>query len=220
MNTSKSKQSGNVLIYVLIAVVLLAALTFAMTRQDSGTSGSGGLTDDKADLKAGELIQYATAARSTVEQMQTMSNVLPTELSFAKQGDAAYTTGSNTPKVYHPGGGGLEVFVPEAELFSGGARGWTAQQGTNVTWTPSTASDVIFTFLDVNPKICAAINDRLYKDKTIPTITLAATAVFVNGGGDDVDFTTASCASCEGKPSYCVKDSAGAYAFYNVIVSR
>jgi len=215
-------QSGNVLLYVLIAILLLAGLTVMLMRS-GGENGAGGrLTDDRAALRAGELIDYATAARSTVEQMRTLQNVLSTEFSFVKPGDAAYGTGTNTAQVFHPAGGGLNIFTDSPELFAttSSTRGWVSQQGTNVQWTPSTGSDILYTFVDLPEKICQAINDRLYKDKTVPTMTITAAEAFINGGSDDVDLTSTNCAGCNGKVSMCVKDSAGAYAFYNVVLSR
>lgn len=216
----KKSQSGNVLIYILVAVVLIAALSMSLMKQNSGGS-DGRLSDDRASLRAGELIDYATAARSTVEQMRVMMNVQPTEFNFSKQGTTGYTTGPHNPKVFHPVGGGLDVFADGPELYEGAAkRGWVAQQGTNVEWTPSSGSDILFTFVDVSQAICAKINDRLYRNSSIPDLSLTSSVAFINGDGDDADLTAASCPSCNGRPSMCVKDSEGNYAFYNVILSR
>lgn len=215
--------SGNVLVYVLLAVVLFGALSFTLTKQlGSGSGMTGTLDTNKARLRAEELINYATAARSTVEQMRTMSNLLPNEFSFVKQGDAGYDTAPHKAKVYHPVGGGLNVFTPTPEMFASGSdeRGWVAQVGTNVDFTQTTGSDIIFTFLDVNPAVCKAINERLFKDTAIPTTTLDASKVFINGGGDDDDFETSDCSSCTQRTSYCVIDSDGNNAFYNVILAR
>ncbi|MCB1538035.1 MAG: hypothetical protein H6865_03500 [Rhodospirillales bacterium] len=216
-------ESGNVLIYVLIAVVLFAALSFALTRQLGGSNGmTGTLDDNRARLKAEELINYATGVRSAAEQMRTMGNVLPDEFSFVKQGDSGYATPPNRGKIYHPGGGGITPYVPDDDVFAEGSakRGWSGQVGTNVEWTASAGSDVILTFVDVAPKICKAINARLYKDDAIPVSTLDPSKVFINGGGDDADFTTAGCAACKDKVSYCVQGADGSYDFYNVIVAR
>jgi hypothetical protein len=124
--------------------------------------------------------------------------------------------------VYHPGGGGMNAFNASDEMFASGSakRGWVAQTGTNVEWTQTSGSDVIFTFLDVAPKICAAINERLFKDETIPTTTIDASKIFINGGGDDADFATALCPACENKTSMCVQDGDGSYAFYTVVLAR
>ena len=79
---------------------------------------------------------------------------------------------------------------------------------------------MLFTFLDAAPAVCKAINERLYKDDTIPVTTLDPSKVFINGGGDDIDFASGACADCVGKVSYCVQASDGTYAFYNVLVAQ
>jgi len=217
-----NKTSGNVLIYVLLAIVLFAALSFVLTKQLGKSGSTGRLDDDRAGLRAEELIQYATGVRSTIEQMRSLGNVLPTELSFVKQGETGYATGSNAAKVYHPGGGGLNVFTPGPELFvsTSAKRGWNHQMGTNVDWTSTSASDVIYSFVDVDPAICAAINKRLYKDTAIPVVDKTASALFINGDADDEDFLDADCDDCDGRVSLCVEDSAGVNVFYNLVVSR
>lgn len=222
MKAAKSFESGSILIYVLMAVALFGMLTFAMTRQmNSGSLGSS-IDENRAKLKAEELINYATAARSTIEQMRTMANVLPNEISFLKQGEAGYDTAPHKAKIYHPAGGGLNVFTPTPEMFTDGSatRGWVGQVGTNVEWSKTTDSDVILTFVDVRPEICAAINDRLYKADTVPATTVDSDVAFIGGGGDDGDFATSDCASCNGRNSFCITDTDGANVFYNVIISR
>lgn len=222
MTVFRIRQAGSVLIYVLMAVALLGLLTFMITRQMNDGTISGSVSGSKAKLKGEELITYATAAKSTVEQMTTMSNVLPNEFSFVKQADADYATGTNKGKVYHPAGGGLNEFVPAPEMFAVNTaqRGWVGQVGTNVEWSATSGSDVIFSFLDVNTEVCKAINERLFKDSTIPTTTLDTVKVFVNGGGDDTDFLTADCSACNGRAAMCVKDKDGVNVFYNVLISR
>lgn len=215
------KSSGNILIYVLIAVVLFAALSFALTKQLGNGGMTGTLDTNKARLRAEEMINYATAIHATVEQMNTMSNVLPNEFNFVKQGEANYATPPQTAKVFHPAGGGMNMFNATEEMYAPGSakRGWVAQTGTNVEWTKTPGSDVIYTFLDVNPAVCAAINERLFKNTNIPVTTLAPEDVFIHGGTDG-DFTTAACSDCVEKTSMCVQASDGTDAFYNVILAR
>ena len=56
-------QSGNILLYVMIAILLFSALTFTLMKSGGGDAGIGGrLSGDKAELHAEELIQYANAA--------------------------------------------------------------------------------------------------------------------------------------------------------------
>jgi hypothetical protein len=213
--------SGNVLLYVLLGVLLFGALSFSLTKQMGG-GGMGTLNDKQAQLKAEELIAYATGAKSTLEQMHTMGNVLADDFSFLKPNDAGFGTSPHTAKVYHPAGGGLSLFTGADDLYKAGSakRGWVWQKGKNVEWTPSAKHDVILTFLDVAAPICAAINERIYKSPDVPATTVNTGATFLNGGGDDADFNISSCASCEGKVSYCITDAAGDNAFYTLMIAE
>ncbi|MBU6234213.1 MAG: hypothetical protein KGQ41_00060 [Alphaproteobacteria bacterium] len=218
----KSRESGNVLLYVLIAVVLFGLLSFAMTKQNGDDSMAGSVAEGKARFRGEDLLNYATNIRTAIEQMVVMQNVLPTEVNFIKPSDANYNTAPHTAKVFHPVGGGINVMNPADEAYQSGSakRGWVVQQGTNVVWTQTAASDIILTFLDIDSKACGEINRRLYKDATIPTTTVNTEAAFVNGGGNDADFLTADCPSCNQRNSFCIKDSAGAYVFYNIVYAR
>jgi hypothetical protein len=214
--------SGNVLLYVLIAVVLFGALSFMLTKQMDGNSTTNSLKRGTDRLSSEDLINYATTMRSVVEQMTVIQNVLPTEFSFIKPADVGYNTPPHSAKVYHAAGGGMNLFNAKDAFFAptSAKRGWIVQQGTNVEWTRTTASDIILTFLDVENSLCQEINTRLYKDSSIPTTTVDSSAMLVNGGGDDADFTLASCPSCNQRVSFCIKDAAGKNAFYNIILAR
>lgn len=219
---ASSNIAGNVLMYVMIAIVLFGALSFMLTRQMDGNSATNSLSESTDRLRAEQLINYATTVRSGIEQMMVMQNVLPTELDFVKPGAVGYADAPHAAKLYHPAGGGVSLFPDQSAYYApgSGARGWVVQQGTNVEWTASTASDVIFSFLDVSTGVCKEINNRLYKDSAIPTTTVDSAATFIKGGGDDTDFELSTCPSCNGRVAYCIKDADGANVFYNIVLAR
>lgn len=65
-------QRGNVLFLILIAVVLFAALSYAVTRSSSG--GGKGISDEKARLGASEIEQYVSLLRTEVERLMITNN--------------------------------------------------------------------------------------------------------------------------------------------------
>lgn len=214
--------SGNILLYVLLAVALFGALSFSLTKQLGTGGAASSLTEEQAKLKAESLMNYATGAKSVVEQMHTMQNILPDEFDFIKFGDANYDDPPHRAKVYHPVGGGLTDYKPDDDIFAPGTakRGWVGQVGKNVEWSPTLTNDVIFTFLDVDTAVCKSINKRLYKDETIPVTTLVYEKTFIHGGGDDIDFVKSECAACNNKLAMCVTDANGVNAFYNIVLSK
>jgi len=216
-------QRGNVLIYILIAVVLFAALGFTLSRSMRGDSDAGALSDDRADMLAQELINYASQAGSVVQQMTTMGGTEPGNLIFLKPSDAGFNTPPNINKVFHPAGGGLNVYnVTSDALFNPTEltmrRAWHMKANTNVEWTPSAANDVLLTFIDLNPKLCAAINKRLTGSATIPTTTINYSTVFETPGTEN--FTATLCPDCVGKTKLCVVNTVPRYAYYNILISR
>ena len=208
--------------YVLIGVVLFAALSFVLMRQSETGGGESRLSDDKAKLVADQLIAYATTTKAAVEQMRVMQNVLPTEFDFTKPDEAGFGTAPYTAKVFHPAGGGINLFNATDDMFASGSakRGWVAQTGTNVEWSTSTASDIILSFVDVATPVCKAINQRLYKESSVPASTVSTPVVSIHGGGDDGDFALSDCPSCNQRVSYCIKDTDGVNVFYNLILVR
>lgn len=222
------RESGNALIYVLIAVVLFGALSFALSRQmDSGETAT--LSDEKADLYATQLINYVAQAKGSVDQMLFSGSKI-SDLVFTLPGTATFETGSPIHKVYHPGGGGLipGVLPPEvvydsiSELWP---PGWYMGRFNNVEWSPSTDDDVILVAYKIAESVCESINLKLTGSMSIPTIVTSSALyeVFVDpaihNSGVPTDFLEASCASCKGKPSLCVTYN-GDFAFYSIIATQ
>lgn len=220
-------QSGNAFLYVLIAVVLFAALSFVLGRQTSDTSEAGTLAVDRTAMAATQIMAYSASVKGIVDQM-TATGSLPENLTFEKPSAAGYGTGPYIDKVYHPEGGGLvDKALPAAfaaNLTNDPPAGWHLGRFNNVEWTPSTAPDILVTAFQITRPVCEAINRTLTGAATIPTLGAAARDLLVDDadhGGTNADLTVAACAACEGLPSLCVKDSTqDIYAYYSVIVGR
>ena len=166
--SQKNNEAGNALIYVLVAIVLFAALSFTLTRQ-TDTDEAGYLSGDQAELYASEIIAYAAAAKSTVDQMLFTGSSID-DLDFILPGDAAFDTGSNFHKVFHPLGGGLNYRALRDEMVSDNASfpaGIYAVK-KNVEWTESTATDVILSFYRLQGSVCDALADKIDGNLGIP----------------------------------------------------
>lgn len=213
---------GSALIYVLVAIVLFAGLSYVFVRQMGQTGVSSQLEAERADLKAGELLQYLASVRAVVEQMSTFSQVTPDRVSFLTFGEVGYDEPPHSHKVHHPVGGGLSVFVPADDLFEAGSakRGWKAQNKTNVSWSYTPQTDLIYSFVDVEEKVCSAINKRLYNTAEIPEFSGMVENVFIADVGTNTDFNSTDCVNCAGRASLCVKDGSGVNVFYTVIQAR
>ena len=62
------EQSGNVIYYVLIAVALLAALSYVVAQ--SGRGGFSSITKDRAGLIASEILDYSNMIETAMGQLR------------------------------------------------------------------------------------------------------------------------------------------------------
>lgn len=217
---------GNALVYVLIAVALMAAVTYAVTGDNRG-SQEGQLTDAQAKLLATDLIAHAAAAEQAVYQM-TQWGVDYSEIKFDLPSTAGYST-DVTKQIYHPSGGGLTfptynpdtIFVDNSLSPPNVDRGWRWQNITNVEWSSSSATDIIMAFVDINPNICAAINEQLVGNATVPTSGVNFNATFDYSYSSHDNFTISDCVACQNKRALCIENGTGqTYAFYSILGSR
>ena len=115
-----NSQAGNVLFLILIAVVLFAALSYAVT-SSSGSGGNKDTSEDKAKLYVAEITQYASAVRTAITWLTATSKCDDTELSFEGppfDGSDVDYVNPNSPNdfschIFHPEGGGVSFRTPD-----------------------------------------------------------------------------------------------------------
>ncbi|MCK6417661.1 MAG: hypothetical protein L6Q57_01830 [Alphaproteobacteria bacterium] len=230
-----SCQSGSALVYVIIAIALFAALSFTLARQ-TDNSEAGALSQERADLYATQILNYAAQAKGAVDRMIWGGSTIA-GLEFLLPGEAGYDEAANSDnihKVFHPEGGGLNPGMLNADYVAqedaAPPPGWYMGRFNNIDWTNTSATDIILTAYQINAAVCAKINEKLTGSATIPTLNGNIKDVLIDenvstNSGSNADFTTsgggATCTSCAGKGSLCVKDGAlDTYAFYAVMAER
>ena len=176
---TRKNEKGNVLFLILIAVVLFAALSYAVTQS---TRGGNNTNREQIELEVSELLQYFTSLNTAILRMKTTNGVDDTELSFA---NAVWvledgTTLANPPghnpncintecEVFHPDGGGMYP-----KILSGNSDAWfdtgsTAQnapghakiQLITHTGVGTSTPNLIITYAYLNPDYCDLINKKL-----------------------------------------------------------
>lgn len=214
---------GNALIYILLALALLAALTMALSR-GAGTGGDD-LAADQAELATTRMVAYAGSAKSVVDRMLMSGSQVP-DLVLLRPNQAGFDAGSNIHKIYHPAGGGLAFKEPTSDIFVTAADtpapGWYFTGEMNVEWTPSAADDLVFVAYRIHRSLCENINKKITGSADIPILTVTdETFLPTLDGGTPGDLDTAACAECEGYPSLCVSNAAESnYSYYNVIEAQ
>ena len=211
-------QSGNALIYVLIAIVLFAGLSFTMSRQ-TGDTNTNEVDEAKSELIAVQLIAYATQVKSVIDQL-IFTGTRFGSLDLTEPDEAGFGTGPFVHKVFHPEGGGLTPSSIPAQAKADPATDWFIGQVNNVEWTNSAGTDVILTAHQITKSVCEAINETLIGSTTIPALTGPLESYLVETG-TNLELTNAVCAACEGHMSLCVSNpGATDFSFYSVVGDR
>lgn len=222
--TKRAKtQNGNALIYIILALALLAALTMVIAQQ--GDQDNDDLSYETKEVLTTKVIAYTGSAKNVIDQM-VMSGTNSANLVFSHPNSPSFDNAPYADKVFHPQGGGLSYQIADTSIFPATtvpASGWYINGETNIEWTPSSENDVMLVAYGISQSICENLNKKIKDDTTIPALTGTFKNILLSsedGGGGDVLDTT-SCAACDGYPALCVSDAgATIFAYYNIILAQ
>lgn len=233
MTRGNSKnQTGNATIYVLIVVALFAALAIIVSRQNSSGEAQP-LSTEKASIIADQIIAYPYQVKQSIDMMM-MNQTESSSLDFTLPTSVDFNTAPTITKVFHPDGGGLTLAqIPQEavnQTSTNPVAGWYLGMFNNVEWTESQANDVMLVAWQLSQQICAMIDQKLTGSSTIPTVNDTIPNLFINkeyppgnavhSGTNALDFSSANCAGCYGKPQLCVADTGSRYGFYSLILGQ
>ncbi len=145
-------QSGNVLFYILIAVALIASLSFAVTQ--GNRENTGHLDDKKTEMSANRLIEYSNTVANAISQLR-LRGCTETEISFENDLSATNYNNSGAPSdeschVFKPNGGGVHYHEYDV-IFTGDYH--ISRLGTS---EPELMMDV-----RIGQSTCIAVNEAL-----------------------------------------------------------
>lgn len=123
-----NKQSGNILLFILIAILLIGLLTVSLTRSSNNTNDTGDF--EQNTIIASQIMRYAKAIEASVTQLLARG-CGENDISFENDIIAGYTNTfpsaptTNECHVFEPEGGGQEFVNPSTSWldtsFSAGA---------------------------------------------------------------------------------------------------
>lgn len=224
MHKRLSKNRGNILFMLLVAIVLIAGLTFAITRSEQGGSN---LTREKTSLASDQVASLGVDLRRAVDAM-TRAGRSETTISFAHSSLTGYGTPDTTPdaEVFNIRGGGVAYIDVPAGVNDGSQwefYGFTAAPGIG----DEANADLMLVLPNVNETFCRAFNRKAGYDAAaaIPTDGTAClhntgsrfAGTFASGGGvntmDTGTFRTPA-------PFACVACTGPVYHAYYVLMDR
>lgn len=169
MPRSHRTEAGSVLYIILLAVVLFAALSYAVTQSTRG----GGIDPgkEKDELLVSEIFNYVTALQAAITRLQVTNGCEDTQISFENPVTSGYTN-PNAPAdkschVFDPDGAGLyyKDLLKDKRINAQHLNGGNFVQNIGKTCTDVTCKEVILllTFIDEQASskpLCMAINKR------------------------------------------------------------
>lgn len=151
-------ETGSGLFVILFAIALLAALTYAISQQSSGTMG---LSEEKVRLLASDVIDMGNGLSETTARLR-LHKVSDTELSFENSIVAGYTNTNctdETCKIFSYDGGGKDWETPVPEISEGKNWGFTGSLAIKNIGTD--AADLVAILPGLSQTLCARINVSL-----------------------------------------------------------
>lgn len=155
-----SKRRGNILFLILLAVVLFAALSYAVTQSLRG--GGSNANAEKGAVKAADVVNYFTNIRMAVQRIRLVNQCSDIQISFDHNNGAAQCLTSETPAtnhenpnsptnctchVFHPLGGGVPYRDRASFAFPGVSSNYTQNYGVGRSSIPNlgTAAAELYT---------------------------------------------------------------------------
>ena len=166
-HNSRSPERGSAIFYILIAIVLFAALNFAVSNINRG--GDSGLSKELQRVYAGEIIDYSKSLRRAVQNMR-ISGVADTDISFDNQYVSGYQHSPEQPdqnKVFSKTGGAINYVEPNPDWLIANPPNplnygnWFFYGEGVILDVGTSAADLTVTLSWIKKDICIAINDLL-----------------------------------------------------------
>ena len=216
-NTMSTRQNekGNALFLILIAVVLFAALSYAITQSNRSSGNAGRETNT---ISGTTITQYTSGIRTGITRM-LLRGTATADLEFH---DPANYAAPFTNEVFHPDGGGVgyqttDPNVVDAVIPTGThvTQNWYFLVDKAVTNIATTTGDVVAVLVDVKRGICEQLNQQIRGTTAIPNAMVAVPMATMSTDGG----TAFAGTDISGQPFGCIQASDG-YVFYHVLAEQ
>lgn len=227
------RQSGNILIYILGAIVLLGLL-FAIIR--GNYQEGAGIDAEKIALRVDEVRRHAADLERGVHLL-LQNGISESDLRFAHDNAdaAAYGAISDEParQIFDPAGGGAEYKRPPAGINDGTR--WQFYATTHIpqigtTTAAQSRAELLAVLPNVTRAFCAQMNLTLKQNINLDNVTDPGSNGCVYDSGNEFDGTfgegagtnTLDADEIEKLPpaELCVRCGNNSYHYYRVLIAR
>lgn len=227
-SAARSSEAGNIIFFILLAIVLIAVVTAAIR---SGSDGSGDVDRESVTLDASKIKQYASELeRGTVFILS--GGASENDIRFAAT-NAATEYGTDitvTPQfqLFSPQGGGVEYTAPPTGANDGSP--WEFYGNTALPLVGSDKPELIAVLPKITQALCARIN-QMDGFPTSPQPAMAGTCINAGGAarfGNSIQYSDSGPVNANAstfpssKPMLdgCVSCSDGSFNYYHVLHAR
>lgn len=166
-----SSQRGSAFFYILLAVVLLAALAFAIA---SSLRGNSSFSSENTKVLASDVIASGTRMKEAVDRLK-LRGVAENALSFENSFVAGYanaTCTTNACKIFNSEGGGLGDETPTSGILTG-SYNWGFTGNVSIMNVGTNAKELIAFLPGISAEVCGQINKLTRTDGATVTPSLA-----------------------------------------------
>ncbi len=182
-------ERGNLLFMILLAVVLIGALTAAI--QSTGRPEGANIDRETLVIRASEVQRYASELERAVLFILQQNGKSEVDIRFSHPdahtdyGDLS-ADADPSDQVFHRTGGAAKYRAPPADIQTPTGGNWEFYAGTHLPEVGSTKADLVAVLPNVTLAFCEKINDLNQQSGDQPEDTGAAAAAG-NDPGDCVD---------------------------------
>ncbi|MCB1783559.1 MAG: hypothetical protein KDI13_06135 [Alphaproteobacteria bacterium] len=230
-------EQGNMFFYILLGVILFAALAFTISRSFHSTSTSN-MTKREAGLAATSILDFGQRFAHAVDRSRR-KNCSENDISFSNaivSGYAHSPVVDDKCKLFDSKGGAISYTAPQPDWLDSTKSAqtlygeWFLTGLANINGVGTASADLVLILPYVKKEICLEIDHKLNiatsssyppqdagssYDTTKYTGTFADTyEIRDSGGSDDLVGKQAGCFEANGTPA------TGTYHFYYVLIER
>lgn len=228
------RNAGSVLFLILIAVVLVAALSWAVSR--GSQSSVGQISKEQAGFAAREIISYGNTLTDSVQKLK-LRGCNDSEIHFGNDiwseagGALIHPAGSGPDhcKIFAIGGGGAQAVTMEPHTAHDGVSTGTGTKRGHMTIYQARvegigsagSADIFLHFPFVRQDVCVEINNLLGIKNPAGQPPVGELSGFIRFNGTFNDTHSLSVPeSLQGRPSFCVDTGDDMYRYVQVLISR
>ncbi len=231
LQQKRKNQSGNMLVYILGAIILMGLLFVAL--KGSFQEGTG-IDPEKNAMLVGQVQRYGAELERGVKYILD-NGYSEADIRFAHpSADAGYGSISDNParQVFSPEGGGVErQLAPTGSQLTGTTIPWVisarvAVTGVGSTCTGNECADLVLFMPNTVKEVCLIINSRLgitnpSGDAPVDPDDFSWLSPVFDGTFERWNYINTTGNYLDGRPEGCVKtQSTGRYYYYRVLLAR